>query len=75
LLDALHCDWNRTPTQVGRFAVWRRASPSASVAAVARFSERTVGRIGMRSRASQASATAVGTPPLSLPKRRTSSAW
>ena len=46
-----------------------------SAAAVARFIERTCGRIGRRSRASQPSATASGTPALSLPNSRTSSAW
>ena len=41
---------------------------------MARFMERTPDRIGMRIRASQASATAVGTPALSFPNSRTSSA-
>lgn len=60
--------------QLGKVAVWRKASPSASAADVARFIERTCGRIGMRTRASQASAITVGTPALSFPKSRTSSA-
>ena len=67
--------WRRTAAgQLGKVAVWRKASPSASAAEVARFIERTCGRIGMRSRASQASAMAGGTPALSFPNSRTSSA-
>lgn len=55
-------------------AVWRKASPSARAADEARFMERTCGRIGMRTRAWQASAIALGIPALSFPKSRTSSA-
>lgn len=59
--------------QLGNDPVWRSASLKAIAAAVARFMERTSDRIGRRTRALQASATAVGTPALSFPKRSTSS--
>ena len=72
--EGLRTAFSSGSRQIGKDAVWRKASPSASAVAVARFMERTCGRIGMRTRASQASATTCGTPALSFPNRRTSSA-
>ena len=56
----------------GNSPVWRSASPKASAAAVARLSERTSVRIGIRTIASQAAATSGGTPALSWPSNRVS---
>ncbi len=64
VVERFHC---------GNPAVWRRASPSARAAAVARLRERTSARIGIRRIASQAEATSGGTPPLSLPSSKVSS--
>jgi hypothetical protein len=52
--------------QLGRVDVWRNASPSARAVVVGTFKDRTEGRIGMRTRASQELATASGTPALSF---------
>src|SRR5690606_8493198 len=52
--------------------VWRIASPSTRLAAMATLSERMAGRMGMRTRRSAVAATVSGTPALSRPTMRMS---
>src|SRR6185369_11954054 len=57
----------------GHCRVWRSASPRASAAARATFSERAPAASGIATRASAAAWTSAGTPALSRPTIRTSS--
>ena len=60
------------PSAAGSRFNWRNASAIAIVAATPTFSERSGGRMGMRSFASAAASTSAGTPADSRPTRMTS---